>query len=119
MATVEPGYAAWLKTDARYVGATIAGAKAAWGDKAINATIVSPLAFKADAQAEAVKQAQFHAGPVARDKAIVKGYRKDLIAQVVTLFGDRLGYEPGPSVFVIGAAENANGTTTLTILKRL
>lgn len=119
MATVEAGYAAWLKTDARYVGATIAGAKASWGDKAISSTVISPLAFKADAQAEAIKQAQFLAGPIARDKAIVKGYRKDLIGQLVTLFADRLGYEPGPSVFVVGAAENDNGTTTLTVLKRL
>lgn len=119
MATVEAGYAAWLKTDARYVGATIAGAKASWGDKAINSATISPLAFKADAQAEATRQAQFLAGPIARDSVVIKGYRKDLIGRLVTVFSDRLGYDAGPSAFVIGASENANGTTTLTVLKRL
>lgn len=120
MANVDPGYASWLKSDARYVGATIAGAAAAWGDKALDSRIVSPLAYKADAQAEATKQAQFLAGPIARDNVLVKGLRRDLLGQLVTLTGDRLGYEAGAAVFVIGVKENDGvRTTLLTVLKRL
>jgi len=118
--TVDPGYAAWLKTTARNVGATIAGSTATWGDAAVDSTVVSPLAFKADAQAEATYQAQFLAGPLARDTAVVPGLRRDLIGRPVTLFGDRLGYEDGAVVFVVGATEAERArTTTLTVIKRL
>jgi hypothetical protein len=120
MATVDPGYGAWLKTSARYVGATIAGAAASWGDKAVDSAVISPLAYKADAQAEATAQAQFLAGPIAQDSIVVKGIRKDLIGKLISVGGDRLGYEAGAAVFVIGAAESETArTTTLTVLKRL
>lgn len=120
MAVVDSGVAAWLKSDARNVGATVAGAAAAWGDRALDSRVVSPLALKADAQALATAQAQFLAGPLARDRVVVKGARKDLVGRLVTLVGDRLGYDVGPSVFVIGAQEaDQGGTTELTVLKRL
>jgi hypothetical protein len=120
VSTVEPGYAAWLKTNARYVGATVAGAAQAWGDTAIDSRVVSPLVDRNAAQAEAVAQAQFLAGPIARDKIVVAGLRKDLIGRLITISGDRLGYENGSVAFVIGAAESERvRTTTLTVLKRL
>jgi len=120
-ATVDPGYGAYLKAPARYVSATIAGATAAWGDKALASTILSPIALKADAQTEANRQAQFLAGPFARDRHVIIGLRSDLVGKLITLRGDRLGYEGGGSLaFVIGAAESADvRTTTLTVLKRL
>lgn len=118
--TVDAGYASWLKAPSRTVGATITGAAAAWGDKAVDSTVVSPLALKADAQAEATYQAQFLAGPIARDTVLVKGLRADLIGRLVTIVGDRLGYEDGADVFVIGAKESDRvQTTSLTVLKRL
>lgn len=121
MATVDPGYGAYLKAPARYVSATIAGAGAAWGDKALTSTIISPIALKADAQAEAVRQAQFLAGPIARDRHTVKGLRHDLIGKLITLQGDRLGYEgAGSLAFVIAAVESDEvRMTALTVLKRL
>lgn len=121
MATVDPGYGAYLKAPARYVTAVIAGAAAAWGDKALASTINTPIALKADAQTEANRQAQFLAGPIARDRHIVKGLRRDLIGKLIVLQGDRLGYEGnGALAFVIGASESDEiRTTTLTVLKRL
>lgn len=120
MATVDGGYGAWLKADARTAGATVFGAQAIWGDDALDSRVVSPLAFQADAQAEATAQAQFLAGPLARDRIVVPGLRCDLIGRLVTIFGDRLGYESGADVFVIGAAESDSvQVTTLTVLKRL
>jgi len=118
--TVEPGYAAWLKAPARFVTTTIAGAAATWGDKALDSEAVSPLAYKADAQAEATRQAQFLAGPLVRDRITVPGLRKDLLGKNVTIYGDRLGYENGATVFVLNVAEQDGARmTTLTVLKRL
>jgi len=116
---VEPGYAAWLKAPARYVTTNVAGAATRWGDKAQNSTIISPLALKDDAQAEATRQALFLAGPLSRDRIVVKGLRHDLIGTQRRIRGDRLGYETAPICFVIGAAEAEDGrTTTLTVLRR-
>jgi len=117
--SIDPGFAAWLKQDALYAISAVAGASAAWGDKAISSTVVSPLANESDAQTIADAQAAFMAGPLAQDKVVVAGHRKDLIGQCITVTGDRLGYEAGAAVFVIGAAEADPGsTTTLTVLKR-
>jgi hypothetical protein len=118
---VDPGYGAYLKAPARYINAAVGTAAATWGDKAITSTIVSPISLAADAQTEATRQAQFLAGPIARDSHLVKGLRRDLIGKLITLQGDRLGYDgAGALAFVIGAAESSDvRTTTLTVLKRL
>lgn len=116
---VEPGYAAWLKAQARFVTTNVAGAAARWGDKAVNATIISPLALKEDAQAEATRQALFLAGPIVRDRIVVKGLRHDLVGTQRRFSGDRLGYANAPVCLIIGAAESEDGrTTTLTVLRR-
>lgn len=118
--SVDAGYAAYLTSPARTVGATITGALAAWGTKAISSAIQSPLALKEDAQTEAIRQAEFLAGPIARDKHIVRGAQADLIGKLIVIVGDRLGYENGALAFVIGAAEaEGGGSTALTVLKRL
>jgi len=120
MAAVEPGYAAWLKTDARYVSATVAGAVGAWGDLAEDSSILSPLALKADAQTVANQQAAILAGPLARDSITVPGLHSNKIGSAVTITGDRAGYENGATVLVIGAQENDTvKTTVLTVIKRL
>lgn len=115
---VEPGYGAYLQAQARYVSATVAGSLATWGDKSFTSTVMSPIALKADAQAEAIRQAQFLAGPIARDRHVVPGAKAYLIGRPIIITADRAGYESGATVFVIGAAEEG-GTTTLTVLKRL
>lgn len=114
-------YAQWLKAEALFALATVAGAVTTWGDKALDSSVISALANSADAATEAAAQASFLAGPLAVDKAVVKGQRQDLVGQVITITGDRLGYETGGGkvVFALGAVENDNGTTTLTILRRL
>jgi hypothetical protein len=117
---VEPGYGQWLKSPARFVGATISGAAATWGDTAVDSRVISPLAVKADAQAEAVREAQFLAGPIVRDAIVVEGLWSILLGYTVTIRGDRAGYEQGATVFVIGADENKGARyTTLSVLKRL
>lgn len=117
MTSVPAGYGAYLQADGRYTTAAISGASAAWGDKALASSIMSPIAYKADADTEVARQAQFLAGPLVRDITLVPGQRSDLLFQVVTIYADRLGYEGGAVVFVIGVAEQTNGTL-LTVLKR-
>jgi len=121
MAVVDILYAQWLKAEALFALGTVVGAQANWGDKALDSTTISPLANAADAATEATAQAAFlGAGPLAIDKATVTGQRQDLTGQVITITGDRYGYEgAGKVVFVLGAAEQDNGTTILTVLRRL
>lgn len=120
MPAVEPGYAEYLKGPARYVGATIAGAVAAWGDRAEDSSVISALANKADAQTEATSQAGILAGPLARDKILVAGLHSDKIGMTLSITGDRLGYEAGALVIIVGAQESDTvKTTTLTVIKRL
>ena len=118
--TVDPNFVSWLKQPALYAVSSVAGAAAAWGDKATTSSVVSPLRNQADAAAMAVTQAAFMAGPLPQDKAIIPGLRSDLIGKCITLKGDRLGYEAGGvPVFVIGASENEqSNTTTITVLKK-
>lgn len=118
--SVDAGFARWLKEGVIFAPAEDAAAAAKWGSLARSTDIVSALADEAGAQAEAARQLAFLAGPIAIDRHLVAGSRFDLIGQAVTIAGDRLGYEAGVTVFVIGA-EEAAGTdqTTLTVLRRL
>jgi hypothetical protein len=119
MAIVPPGYGEYLKSPARYVGATIVGS-AAWGDMAVDSVVVSPLALKEHAQAEATAQAQFLAGPHARDRILVRGLWADYVGRIARITGNRLGYENGANVMILGATESESvATTVLLVLKRL
>ena len=77
------------------------------------------MATIAGGQAEAARQLAFQTGPKVRDTAIVAGRRRDLIGKVITGQIGKLGYDDGVPAFVIGAAEQTDGTTVLTILRRL
>lgn len=114
---VAPSFADWLKATALY--ATSADDGSAWGDKAVETEIISPLAFKPDALTEAARQLEVLGGPLAVDEHVVSGRHIAMLGKSVRVAGDRLGYENGAQVFVIGATEQANGTTVLTVLKRL
>jgi hypothetical protein len=80
---------------------------------------MSPLAFKADADAEVVRQASFLRGPIAKDVHVLPGKLSSRVGRIVTIKNPKLGYAAGVDVFVLGAVENENGTTTLTVLKRM
>jgi hypothetical protein len=94
--------------------------QAIWDALARSTDITSPLALKADAEAEAARQVAFLGGPLAIDEVLVPGSRADLWCKPVTIRIDRLGYEDGRTVFVFGVAESDDvDTTTLTVLRRL
>lgn len=117
-ATVDQGFAAWLKAEQLLV--TLDSPVAArW--QAIGATAErgAPFATAAGALAEAQRRLAW-AGPLAIDTAVVPGERRDLIGACVTLKASALGYAAaGEAVLVIGVEEQANGTSVLTLLRRL
>jgi hypothetical protein len=116
--SVNPTFASALKATALLATARAPSA-GAWGDRAINSTILSPLEAKADAEAEAARQAVFLDGPKPFDEHIVPGRHHNLVARVITIVADRLGYEGGAAVFVLDADETAvEGATKLLVLKK-
>ena len=120
MAAVDPGFAIWLKDRALFSPTTDAGIAGAWGDDALETEIITPFASKADADAEGARQLAFMSGPLVIDTHVVPGLRADLYGTAQTIQADRLGYEAGVAVFVIGAEEAENADqTTLTVVRAL
>ncbi|HYD12741.1 MAG TPA: hypothetical protein VEC11_07825 [Allosphingosinicella sp.] len=117
---VDAGLVDWLKTGAKFEASTDAGIAAAWGADAAETEIVSPLALLADAAAEAVRQEAFLKGPLVIDRHVVRGLKAYLVGRPATITIDRLGYDAGVDVFVIGAEERDGvELTNLTVLRRL
>ncbi|KQO58837.1 hypothetical protein [Sphingomonas sp. Leaf257] len=117
MTQVAAGYAAQLKAPQREL--PVATASAARFPKGRTITSASPFATEAGAQAEGARLAAFYGYPLVEDVAIVAGARADLQGRCIVADCTRLDYRPGDLVFVIGAQELDNGTTSLTILKRV
>lgn len=116
-ATVDQGFAAWLRAEQLLV--TLDSPVAArWQDIGAIAERPSPFATSTGALAEAQRRLAW-AGPLAIDKAVVPGERRDLIGQCVTIKAATLGYDAGVAVLVIEVVEQDNGTSLLTILRRL
>lgn len=104
--SVDAGFAAWLQSEALFVARSDATLAARWGTKAVESEGMTPLALRADVEAEADRQLEFLGGPLVRDTHLVKGLRRDLIGRVVTITGDRLGYTAaGKPCFVVGVEE--------------
>jgi hypothetical protein len=118
--SVDQGFARWLREGAYFAEASDAQVAGMFAQLARVSEIVSTLALKAGAEAEAARQLAFLKWPLAIDTHLVPGLRADLIGQPVAIRGDRLGYDAAPTVFVIGVAEQ-DGTdqTLLTVLRKL
>ena len=118
--TVDPGFARWLREGALWTPADNATVLALYAAIAREVTAMSPLALKTGADAEAARQVAFLGGPLVIDTHLVPGARVDLIGQCVTIVADRLDYQAGVAVFVIGAAEaDKTDQTVLTVLRKL
>ncbi|MDE2171318.1 MAG: hypothetical protein KGJ57_18135 [Sphingomonadales bacterium] len=80
------------------------------------------IASRADATAEAARQLEFlgGSGPLVVDEHQVQGAWCPYLGRIVTLTINKLGYDAGLDVFVIGAQDNtATGLSTLTVIRRL
>lgn len=117
--TVDAGIVGWLKEGALFAAATDSSVGTTWGDDALETKIMSPLALAAAAATEAALQQQFLKGPNAIETHNVPGLRSDLLGKPVTITCDRLGYDAGLTVFVIGYEEMEKvDRTILTVLRR-
>lgn len=116
---VDAGYAAWLKSPARWLNALNGGLPAGLMEPAVEQEFISPLASRAATITEAGRQIAFLGRPLALDRHIVKGQRRDLIALPVTIKSDYLGYGAGRACFVIEVDERDDDTTALTVLRKL
>lgn len=120
MASVDPVFAQWLTSDGLWAVSEETALKARWGNKALTTSRMTTIASKADAEAEAARQLAFM-GPVAAiDVHMLPGRWRQYRGQVITITADKLGYDAGVDVFVLGAEdEEANGLSRVTVLRRL
>lgn len=117
---VDPDFAEWLASEEISAIASDAVAAATWGTIAIDTTISSAIALKADAVAEAARQLAFRPGPLVVETLRVPGLQVGMIGKVVTLTADKGGYAGGVDVFVLGADEiDGMGGIKVTVLRRL
>lgn len=122
MTAVDPLYAQWLMAEALWQVSTDATLAARWGATAQTTQRVTTIATKADAAAEAARQIAFlgGSGPLAIEEHEVVGSWTAYLGQVVTLTIDRLGYDAGLPVFLIGVQDKrSSGLSTLTVIRRL
>lgn len=117
--TVDPSIADWLKAPALYASAADAVVAARWGDAAQESSIMSGIADRAAAEREAARQLAFLSGPLAIDTHNIPGFQRGLLGKVVTITADRLGYQSGVDVFVIGYQEQNVNMATVKVLRRL
>lgn len=122
MAVVDSAYAQWLMTDALRTARDTAAVRARWGESAIATERVTGIATLADAVVEADRQLAFLArGPFAVDVHQIVGTGwLAMLARVVTLSIDQLGYDAGVDVFVLEAeVSHSTGTSNVTVLRPL
>jgi len=111
MTAVDPIYAQWLMADALWQVSADATLNTRWGASAQTTERVTTIATEADAAAEAARQIAFLGG---------NGEWAGYLGRIIALTIDRLGYDAGLAVFVIGAQDNrASGTSTITVIRRL
>lgn len=122
MTMVDPVFASWLISDALRHVSTDAALMARWGDKTQTTERITTIATKEAAAAEAARQIAFLGGdgPLVIDEHSLLGEWADYLGQVITLTIDRLGYDAGLDVFVIGVQDRlSDGTSTVTVVRRL
>ena len=122
MSSVDPLLAQWLTSDAYREVVTDAVLAARWGDRAQTTERITTIATKADAAAEGARQIAFlgGGGPLVTEEHSLEGQWAPYLGCVVTLTIDRLGYDAGLNVFVIGVEDDrASGISTVTVIRRL
>ena len=119
MSTVDPLFAQWLQSDGQWQVSVDAALQARWGVTAQTSERMTTIALKSDAEAEALRQIGFLGGPLFIDSATVPGAWESHMGQVITVAIDKLGYDDGEDVFLIGAQDDlAVGTSEISIIRR-
>lgn len=122
MTAVDPIFAQWLMAEALWRVSANATLNARWGTSALTTERVTTIATGGDVAAEAARQIAFLGGngPLAIEEHELVGEWASYLGRIITLTIDRLGYDAGLAVFVIGAQDNrATGTSIVTVIRRL
>lgn len=120
--SVDPVYASWLTSNGLKHVTIDPDLLARWGETALSTERVTTLSENVDAGAEAVRQIAFLGGngPLVIDEHQLIGEWSPYLGQVINITIDRLGYENGVDVFLIGAQDNlAAGMSLATVIRRL
>lgn len=117
MTQVLPTIAEWLKTGYLTHAASAPLVAQAWGDLSNDSEISAPYANRGDAQIEGTAQIGFLGQPMAQEQLRVPGRRVDLVGQARRIVADRVGYGTGILVFILGAQEENDNSTLLTVLR--
>lgn len=113
-------FAEWLRSPALYMTAADATTAANWGDDAPTSERITALSNSGDTDTEAGRQRTFMGLPMAKEVHQIAGRFAPYIGKVITLTLDRLGYDAGVAVLVLGAADDlATGLSQVTVLRRL
>ena len=116
---VDSAYASWLKGDARWRSNADGSIPSGLQTMSVDSEIIAPFAASSSTDSELARQVSFLKKALAMDVAVVKGRRSDLCGRCIALKGDQLAYNSGPTVLVVAAAEQDDGTTQLTVLRML
>lgn len=122
MSAVDPLFAQWLTGEAYWQVSVDDVLVARWGDRAQTTKRLTTIANRADAAAEAARQIAFlgGGGVLVTEQHSLLGEWAAYIGQVITITIDRLGYDAGIPVFVIGVEDELRtGTSTVTVIRRL
>lgn len=120
MTLVDPVFAQWLLAESLWALTTDEASATRWGDSALTKERQTTIATKEDAEAEAARQLAFMGGPMAIESHLLLGRWEPVRGQVITITGDRLGYDGGIDVFLLGAEDALGaGTSRVTVLRRL
>jgi hypothetical protein len=118
--TVDPVFAQWLQDEGLWSLVEDAPAITRWAAGAVTSERMTSIAFKADADAEAARQLAFLKGPLVIDEHVIAGDWRRYRGQVITITGDKLGYDAGINVFVLAVTDDlATGLSTVTVIRRL
>jgi len=116
---VDSTLAAALQRDSTAATAVPASA-GRWAAQGRAVEAVSPFATAAGGTAEAARVAALFDGPIVRDRVVVPGRVRGVTKRCIRLEASGLDYPPeGALVIVLGAAEQENGTTVLTVIRKL
>jgi len=120
VATVDSQFAQWLQNQGLWALVEDAPAIVRWAVGALTTERMTGIATKEDAEAEAARQLAFLGGPLVVDEHTLRGEWRHCLGQVITITGNRLGYDAGVDVFVVSVSDDlATGLSTVTVIRRL
>lgn len=116
---VGAAFAEWLRSPELVEVAVRPEVTGPWGALAADSRVSSPLALRADAASEGVRQLGFLGYAMAVETIEVTGWHSAAVGLCRRINAPVAEYVGGPAVFVVAADERETGTTLLTVLRKV